>query len=230
VLIGTLTTQAPPTFKSDTIWSYEAGLRTQWLHKTLIFDVTPYQIDWINPQLEQADATGLGSFFSNVGGARARGVELSTSYLTPLQGLSLSFAGSYDDTVTTKPFTTSTGVQTEPGTRWPLAARWQTATTVNYLHPLFGSNWKGGGSLVYSFIGPAPNTLAYLDEVFGYQTLDVMLNTSNTEMRGAPQISISLDNATNTHGIISGVNNPEFPKDHNYIRPRTLIARVSLGF
>ena len=229
VLVGTLTSQAPDVYKSDTLWSYELGLRTQWLENTLIADVTPFLIDWINPQLQQADSTGLGSYFDNVGGARGKGVELALRYLTPLPGLALSFAGSYVDTVTTKPFTTSTGVHTQPGTRWPLAAKWQSASTISYLHPLFDS-WAGGGTLVYSTISSAPNTLSYLDTVFGFKTLDVMLNLSNPEWTSKPELSLSLNNATDVRGILSGVNNPQFPKDHNYIRPRTLVARVAFAF
>ncbi|NGY04113.1 TonB-dependent receptor [Solimonas terrae] len=229
VLIGTLTSTAPSTYKSDTVWAYEFGLRTQWLDNKLLADVTPFQIDWTDPQLQQADATGLGSYFDNVGGSRVRGVEVALRYRTPLPGLTFAFSGSYVDNVTTKPFTTSSGVKTEPGTQWPLSAKWQSATTLSYLNHLFG-NWDGGGSLTYTTISHAPNTLAYLDTVFGYQTLDVMLNIGNSAMAGAPEFSLSLLNATDERGILSGVNNPQFPKDHNYIRPRTLVGRLAFTF
>ncbi|HEY1076127.1 MAG TPA: TonB-dependent receptor [Fontimonas sp.] len=229
VLVGTITSQAPDFYKSDIIWSYELGLRSQWLDRTLTADVTAFQIDWIDPQLQQADATGLGSYFDNVGGARGRGVETALRYVTPLPGLSLSVAASYVKTVTTEPFTTSNGEQTQPGTTWPLAARWQTASTLSYQRPLFGS-WEGGASLLYSTISSAPNTLSYLDTVFGYQTLDATLNIANYAIDGKPELSLVLANATDERGIISGVNNPQFAKDHNYIRPRTLIARVAVSF
>jgi len=66
--------------------------------------------------------------------------------------------------------------------------------------------------------------------VFGYETLDVMLTVSNPSMVGSPEVTVSLDNATDERGIVSGVNNPEFAKDHNYIRPKTLVARLSFTF
>jgi iron complex outermembrane receptor protein len=229
VLVGTLTSSAPDSYKSDTIWSYEGGVRTQWLHDKVTFDVTAFQVDWHNPQLQQSDATGLGSYFDNVGGARGRGIETALRFLTPIPGLALSFSGAYTNTVTTKPFKTSDGAQTEPGTRWPLAARWQTATTLAYQRPLF-LGWQGGGSLLYATISKAPNTLSYLDTVFGYETLDVTLNAVNSHISGTPELSLTLSNATDARGIISGVNNPQFDKDHNYIRPRTLIARLRFSF
>ena len=229
VLIGTFTSQAPDFYKSDVLWSYEIGLRTQWLDRTLTVDLTPFQIDWIDPQLQQADATGLGSFFDNVGGARGRGAELAIRYLTPVPGLAVAFAGSYVNTVTTEPFTTSTGDDTQPGTQWPLAAKWQSASTLAYQRPVFGS-WAGGLTAVYATISSAPNTLSYLDTVFGYKTLDLLLNLGNAEIAGRPELSLNLSNATDVRGKLSGVNNPQFASNFNYIRPRTLIARLSLAF
>lgn len=229
VLVGTLTTDAPDFYKSDTVWSYEIGLRTQWLENTLFVDVTPFLVDWKDPQLQQADNTGLGSYFDNVGGSRSQGVEMALRYLTPIRGLQLDFSGAYVDNVTTKPFTTSSGVDTQPGTRWPLTARWQTATTLSYLRPLFG-NWVGVGSVIYATLSEAPNTLAYLDTVFGYETVDATLSFSNESILGRPELSLTLNNATDERGIISGVNNPQFPLDHNYIRPRTLVARLAFSF
>lgn len=229
VLVGTLTSSSPPFYKSDTLDAFEIGLRTAWLDQTLTVDITPFYADWINPQLQQADATGLGSFFDNVGGARSRGVELAVRWLTPLPGLALSFAGSWVDTVTSKPFTTSDGTDTQPGTRWPLAAKWQSATTLAYQRPLFG-NWEGGGNLLYTTISSAPNTLSYLDTVFGYRTLDATLSVANRAIKGRPELALTLSNATDERGIVSGVSNPQFANNYTYIRPRTLIARLAFSF
>ncbi|MES2682606.1 MAG: TonB-dependent receptor [Pseudomonadota bacterium] len=229
VLVGTLTSEAPAFYQSDVIWSYELGVRTQWMDNTLTADVTAFYLDWNKPQLQQADASGLGAFFDNVGGARGQGLEMAVRYLTPLPGLTVSLSGAYVDTVTTTPFTTSSGVETQPGTRWPLAARWQSSTTLAYQRQLFGS-WQGGATLLYSTISSAPNTLSYLDTVFGYETLDATLSLSGGESRGRPELTLSLANLTDTRGIISGVNNPQFAKDHNYIRPRTLVARIGFTF
>ena len=229
VLVGTITSRAPDTYKSDIIWSYELGLRTQWLDDTLHVDITPFQLDWIDPQLQQADSSGVGAYFDNVGGARSRGVELAVRYVTPIPGLALAFAGSWVDTVTTKPFTANNGEEIEPGTRWPLAAEWQTATTLSYARPLAGA-WNGGGALTYTTISSAPNTLAYLDTVFGYETLDAVFTLGNAEVTGKPELSLSLINLTDERGVVSGVNNPQFAKDHAYIRPRAFVARLGLSF
>ncbi|MES2490285.1 MAG: TonB-dependent receptor [Pseudomonadota bacterium] len=229
VLVGTLTSPSPETFKSDYIWNYEIGLRTNWLDNTLFVDVTPFYLEWKQPQLQQADASGLGSYFDNVGGARSLGVETAVRYLTFIPGLELAFSGSYVDTVTTEEFTASGGDLIQPGTRWPLAAQWQSSSTVSYSRNLW-SSWMSGASATYTTISSAPNTLNYLDTVFGYKTLDLNLTLRNPEIMSKPELSITLSNATDTRGIISGANNPQFLKDHVYIRPRTLIARLSFNF
>ena len=229
VLIGTITSEAPDQFKSDTLWAYELGLRTQWLDDSLYVDITPFWTVWKDPQLQQADSTGLGSFFDNVGGARSGGVELALQYATPLPGLSLSISGSYVDTVTTKPFVTSGGTETEPGSQWPLAAKWQSNSSLAYRNTLFG-NWTGGGSATYTTISKAPNTLDYRDTVFGYESLELALTVGNADIAGMPELSITLNNALDERGVVSGVNNPQFASDRSYIRPRTLVARLSIAF
>ncbi|WP_373077321.1 TonB-dependent receptor [Zhongshania sp.] len=229
VLIGTFTSDAPPIYKSDTIWAYEIGLRTQWLDETLTVDITPFLVDWTDPQLQQADSSGIGAYFDNVGGAQARGAEMSINYLTPIPGLMLSFAGSYVDTVTTEPFIANNGAEIPPGTRWPLASQQQSVTTISYGTNL-PANWSMNSSLTFATISSAPNTLAYLDEVFGYETLDAQLSLSNEYISGRPEIALTLSNALDERGRISGVNNPQFANDNVYIRPKTITARLSLSF
>ncbi|WP_269620644.1 TonB-dependent receptor [Zhongshania sp. BJYM1] len=229
VLIGTFTSESPDLYKSDTLWAYEMGLRTEWFDNTLTFDVTPFQIDWNDPQLQQSDSSGLGSFFDNVGGSQVRGVEVASTYLTPLTGLSITFAGSYVENKTTEPFKDSSGNEIAAGSQWPLAAKKQSATTIAYQHDLF-SGWLGKASVTYVTISKAPNTLAYLDEVFGYETIDGQIAFSNENIVGRPEISIVVSNLTDERGIISGINNPQFASDHVYIRPRTVTARLSLSF
>jgi iron complex outermembrane receptor protein len=189
----------------------------------------PFLVDWTDPQLQQADSSGIGAYFDNVGGARAEGIELSVNYLTPIPGLMLSFSGSYIDTLTTEPFIANNGEEIPPGTRWPLASQQQSVTTVSYGTELI-ANWSMNSSLTFATISSAPNTLAYLDEVFGYETLDAQFSVRNESLSGSPEIALTLSNALDERGRISGVNNPQFANDNVYIRPKTLTARLSLSF
>ncbi len=65
--------QAPGTFSSDSVWSYEVGEKSELLDKHLILNVSAYYERWTNPQI----ATNLSGYGITVNGADARiyGVE-----------------------------------------------------------------------------------------------------------------------------------------------------------
>jgi len=85
-------------YAPDSLWDYEAGLKTAWFDRTLTVDADVFQINWSNIQVEGetlAQTNGATfAFISNAGNARVRGVEFDTNYL-PLPGLQLHLSGSY---------------------------------------------------------------------------------------------------------------------------------------
>ncbi|MFP5306257.1 MAG: TonB-dependent receptor, partial [Gammaproteobacteria bacterium] len=119
-----LSADIPRFFESDTLWNYEAGVRSSWLDGRLLLDLSAYFIDWNEPVLTQRDESNpnpVAYYYDNVGGAQSSGVEGAMQWRTPLDGLSLNLSASYSRTVTTEPFTASGGDQIEPGTTWPFA-------------------------------------------------------------------------------------------------------------
>jgi iron complex outermembrane receptor protein len=76
---GLTVDQLPQTYKSDTVWSYEAGAKSQMLDGKLQVNADVYRIDWKNVQATQSPGFGCGIVFTtNAGGARSQGVELET--------------------------------------------------------------------------------------------------------------------------------------------------------
>jgi len=68
-----------PTFKSDSLWSYEAGYKAALLDRTLVVEAAVYDIEWrdmLQPIVDHGFA-----FFTNAGKARITGTELSLSWL-----------------------------------------------------------------------------------------------------------------------------------------------------
>src|SRR3546814_7398096 len=59
IAASTPTTTVPPVYKSDSLWNYELGLRTDWLKRSLQIDISAYHIDWKNPQVYQKSADNL---------------------------------------------------------------------------------------------------------------------------------------------------------------------------
>jgi iron complex outermembrane receptor protein len=88
---------ANPVIAPETINSYEAGLKTSWLHGKLVANVDGFWTDDSNYQTTIVDVTRNNqSYFTNVGKVRSRGFEADL-HGNPARWLSLYASGTYDD-------------------------------------------------------------------------------------------------------------------------------------
>jgi iron complex outermembrane receptor protein len=91
-----ITADGAKSFVSDSLWSYEGGLKTSWLNRRLTFNVAGFYIDWKNLQ----QVLGLGDCgyqaTINIGAAKSQGFEMETAW-RPFGGLSLSLGSGYTD-------------------------------------------------------------------------------------------------------------------------------------
>ncbi|NGY03309.1 TonB-dependent receptor [Solimonas terrae] len=220
----------PATFKSDTIWNYEAGLRTQWFDRKLHADIAGFYERWHHPQYLQPDSTGLLSFISNVGGVKSVGGEATLQALLPVPGLMLTVSAAYADTVTTEPFTASDGSEVPVGARWPFSPHWQTATTLAYAVDL--SPWNLNGAVTHTYMGKATNNLAQEAPVFDYQQWDVQLSIDNERLLWLPEITLSANNLLDERGVVNHVyaGGATPYSDYTYIQPRAITVRLSGHF
>jgi iron complex outermembrane receptor protein len=69
-------TQAPPTYKSDKLWSYELGLKTRGWEDSLTLSGAVYDIRWNNIQTDITLPTCTFDIKDNIGSAESRGVEV----------------------------------------------------------------------------------------------------------------------------------------------------------
>jgi hypothetical protein len=76
-------------YDPDSLWNYEAGVKTTWLGGKLTANAAVYRIDWKNRQTSALTADGLYSFITNAGKARIQGVEFEVA-ARPMTGLSLN--------------------------------------------------------------------------------------------------------------------------------------------
>lgn len=230
IAASTPTTTVPATYRSDSLWNYELGLRTDWLDRTLRIDASAYYIDWKNPQIYQISSDGLTNYIDNVGGAKGKGVETSLSYLIPfVPGLSLDASASWNRTTTATVFMSQKAGAIPVGSPWPLAPKWQTSTTLSYTVPV--ATWQLGGSVRHTYLGKACNTIECTRQVFGYRTLDLSLFATPGDDSYWPGLSVSLNNLTDERGYSNIVTNPSPASDTiNYIAPRALVLRLSGSF
>ncbi|MCK6370298.1 MAG: TonB-dependent receptor [Gammaproteobacteria bacterium] len=86
-------------FDSEIAWSYEAGMRSEWLDNTLRVNVTAFYLDVSDFQLPTAfnDNTGAVQFITrNFAGLENKGLELEL-VATPVENLTLLLSGGLQD-------------------------------------------------------------------------------------------------------------------------------------
>lgn len=81
-------TNVPSAYKSDSLWSYEAGAKGKALAGLLNFDVGGYLLKWRNMQQSIRLPTCSFSFIDNLGNATGRGVEAAIE-VKPAKGVVL---------------------------------------------------------------------------------------------------------------------------------------------
>jgi iron complex outermembrane receptor protein len=82
-------------FRPQTVWAYEAGLKTQFWDRRGRFNVALYRNDFKDIQTNVLVASG-SSLTQNAGTARVQGVEAELS-VTPITGLNIFGTASYSD-------------------------------------------------------------------------------------------------------------------------------------
>ncbi len=102
-----LTAAGAKSYKSDSIWAYEAGVKTGLFGNRLMINASAYTIDWSNIQQQLRLASCGYVITSNAGDARSRGGELEI-VARVTDSLTLSAAGGITDAEITKGATGST--------------------------------------------------------------------------------------------------------------------------
>ena len=83
-------------YKSDSLWNYELGLKSELFDRKLVVDADVYQINWSNMQTSGILPNTNFAFIANAGSARVRGAELESTWY-PMAGLQFQASGSYSD-------------------------------------------------------------------------------------------------------------------------------------
>ena len=185
-----------PMFKSDSLWSYEAGYKANLLDRTLSVEAAVYDIEWRNIQQPISD-NGF-SFITNAGDARIRGSELTLNW-TPTPAWRVEAGLSAIDA---KLRTDAIGLGAHAGDRLPFSARFSGSLGIDRHfdvdgHPAYvGATARYTGERQDGFPGsgvlPAYKLPAYM--LFGLQG-GVDFKRFN--------VSAYVRNLTNTRGLVT---------------------------
>lgn len=148
-------TGIPLSFKSDSVVSYEAGLKGTLPQINATFDASLFQIDWDDIQLLTTDNVSQFTYYTNGSTARSRGVELSGRW-APARGLSVEGSMTYLQAELTDDLRTPAGaspIYGSKGDRLPGSARFSGSLSAQY-------DWAVGHD-VSAFVGAS---LAYVGD------------------------------------------------------------------
>lgn len=163
----------PSTVDSETVTSYEVGLKSTFLNRMVSLDAAVFYLDWNDLQVGQAFANGINGLV-NAGTARSKGFEAALT-VYPAPGLTLGGNFAYADATCTE-----TTPNCTDGDRLPGIPKASGAVTANYDFPLSGTaegHFGGALRIVGDRISAVESDVDSIP-IDGYTSLD--LNASVT--------------------------------------------------
>jgi len=221
----------PPTVAAETVTNYELGLKSEFLDRAALLDLSVFYIDWDNIQLETSFDDGTFGL-ANGGTAVSQGVELATSY-APFAGLKLGYSAAFTQSELT---TVSPGAEyLLPGYQLADIPRWSMALTTNYDWALTDV-WDGhvGGTLRWidkrwDAIGVQSRSAGGgpTMEMPAYSVVDLNASIERGPLLLRAFILNLTDTRANLHSFVQGdATNPPASVQARILQPRT----IGVGF
>jgi iron complex outermembrane receptor protein len=216
---------APDSFGPEHLTNYELGAKTSWLDRRLVVNAGVYHIVWQNVIINSAAPNALFGYTVNGGDAHSDGVELEVTAV-PVAGLTLSFAGAYNEAMIDKVSSAGAGVQAAKGDTLPFAPKYKLFGSAEYDFPVFGGDWGARlradwafNGANYSAVSDAPATVNK-----AYTTVNLRAGLS----RGTLDLTLFADNVGNSRGELVSLDTGT--DEATLTRPRTIGLSVSKHF
>ena len=231
---------APDSYASDSLWSYEAGVKKGAPSDPLQLSLALFRIDWRNIQQSVALPNCGFSYVDNLGAARNQGFELALS-ARPVARLQLSASLGFVDARFRRdvgaPRADGAGSIVASGDRVPYVPRWSGTVSAEYRFDLakdvggfVRSDWQHAGGYRRA---PSPQSAAYDPRVYAGEAGD-MLSLRVGAGRGPWEVTVFVDNLLDAHALL--YRNVELapatgsPIRQMAQRPRTIGLTGRLGF
>lgn len=219
----------PTSFKSDSVWNYEVGIKSAWLDRRLIANAAVFYLDW--KDIQQTFGVGSGCPFqitANTGSAVSKGFELDTT-VVPTDGLSLELALGYTDAKIADPPPAGTQKKGDPLLNVP---NLNVHAAAQYEFPL--GSLKGLARIDYTFVDTKKITFDPTTPVQQLRSFD-MVNARLGLTRDRWSATFSIENLFNVKGETDYGEGAAPPGaiqviGYNYIRPRTIEVTLSTQF
>ena len=189
-------------YKSDSLWNYEFGNKSEWFGNKLYLDADVYDIEWSNMQVTGTTPNGAFSYIANAGAARIYGVEAEVAY-QPFHGLQIETNGSLQNPrLTQNQVTSDVAAPGVKGNRIPFVPQVQGDISISYTHPIVeglngtaraDESYKGGSYSTF------PNTDPNRDKLPAYAMTNFRIGVEAPDANWGAYFFIN--NALNRTGI-----------------------------
>ena len=165
---------APSTYQSDSLISYEVGLKGALASSGFDYTIDAFRINWKNIQVQGVDPVTAFEFYDNGGKAHSQGIEMELGY-HPMRGLRLGVSGAVDDAKLDEDIPVP-GVTGSSGNELPYAPKVSYAATVDYEHPLT-LTVRGFAGLTVAGVGA--RRAYFADQTVGLAPLGLVTKTGD---------------------------------------------------
>jgi iron complex outermembrane receptor protein len=220
----------PPQVNADKLTNYEAGIKTEFMDRRALLNVSVYYIDWTD--IQQTQGFGGVSGLTNAGDATSKGVELESNWLLTdafRLGLNVAYADATLDATDDNPNGNVFGTQL------PGVPEWAASLTADYNFAFpgaFPAHIGAGYRYVddrTSAVQQTPQNLATI--LPSYESLD--LNADVTFNRMTLRLfarNVTDERAYTGGGVtVNGFNQP-YQMDVGILMPRTYGVSVDFAF
>jgi outer membrane receptor protein involved in Fe transport len=196
-------------YSADYLTNYEAGWKTSWFDRSLIFDGSVYYEDWSKFQFSYLGPNSL-TIVQNAPSAGVVGVEASVDY-HPDEHLTLSAGANYNDATLTKNFcvvanvvvptcsdATATAVH---GTQLPFTPQFKADVTARYAWDIGGwrAHIQGSGTFQSrNQVGLRVSDIVSLGSMRSFETADFDLGVDKDKLR----LDLFVKNAFDSRGQV----------------------------
>ena len=190
---------APSTYGSDQLWSYEAGVKALLLDRTVSINAAGYYIDWSRIQQTITIPICGGAFNYNVGDAEAYGGEVEARYRPHgVPGLTFGLNTGAEHATITSTINAQTAAV---GENVLFVPTWTAAAIVDYYHDL-GEHVSGFVHADYDWTGPSNGSFQSTDPNFHDPAYSVLNMSVGAEIRGGWAASLYARNLLDNKIII----------------------------
>ncbi len=199
----------PDYYTSDSLWSYEAGIKTQLLQDRLNIDFATFWINWTRIQTLQT--VGTADYDDNAGAAVSRGMELQVT-AQPIEHLALNLDSAFADAHFTQ---TDPSIPVTAGERLYYVPRWTAAFRADYSYPI-GRGWQALAAMDFQYESARLDSSGM--NLGSYALWDARVGARNDKFR----VSLYVKNLTNKRALLGSLAIASSPYAFVVNTPRTV--------